>query len=80
MAPDTLEPEDRVEDEHGDHIAFLDQAHQRLNAPIVLVWDNLNTHVGIRMRTLIAARDRLTMCGYRHTHPTSIRPRASGPG
>jgi transposase len=44
-----------------DYIAFLDQAHQRLNAPIVLVWDNLNTHVSLRMRTLIAARDWLTV-------------------
>ena len=33
-----------------DYIAFLDQPHQRLNAPIVLVWDNLNTHVSRRMR------------------------------
>ncbi|WTY54227.1 transposase [Micromonospora sp. NBC_01412] len=42
-------------------MAFLDQAHQRLNAPIVLVWDNLNTHVSVRMRSLIAARDWLTV-------------------
>lgn len=28
-----------------DYIAFLDQAHQRLQAPIVLIWDDLNTHV-----------------------------------
>jgi putative transposase len=44
-----------------DYIAFLDQAHQRLNAPIVLIWDNLNTHVSGRMQTLIAARDWLTV-------------------
>lgn len=44
-----------------DYIAFLDQAHQRLGAPIVLVWDNLNTHVSVRMRTLIASRDWLTV-------------------
>jgi transposase len=44
-----------------DYIAFLDQAHQRLQAPIVLVWDNLNTHVSTRMRALIASRDWLTV-------------------
>jgi transposase len=44
-----------------DDIAFLDRAHQRLQAPIVLVRDNLNTHVSVRMRTLIAARSWLTV-------------------
>jgi len=44
-----------------DYIAFLDQSHQRLQAPIVLIWDNLNTHVSRRMHTLIAARDWLTV-------------------
>ena len=28
-----------------DYAALLDAAHQYLNAPIVLIWDNLNTHV-----------------------------------
>lgn len=44
-----------------DYIAFLDQAHERLQAPIVLVWDNLNTHVSRRMRALIATRAWLTV-------------------
>ncbi|RAO00814.1 hypothetical protein LAH08_03067 [Micromonospora noduli] len=44
-----------------DYIAFLDQAHQRLQAPIVLIWDNLNTHVSRRMHALIAARPWLTV-------------------
>ncbi|TDC79734.1 hypothetical protein E1193_18615 [Micromonospora sp. KC606] len=43
-----------------DYIAFLDQAHQCLRAPIVLIWDNLNTHVSRRMHALIAARPWLT--------------------
>ena len=30
--------------------------HQQLNGPVVLVWDNLNTHVSRAMRELIAAR------------------------
>lgn len=44
-----------------DYIAFLDHAHQRLQAPIVLIWDNLNTHVSHRMRALIDARSWLTV-------------------
>lgn len=44
-----------------DYATLLDQAHQRLDAPIVLVWDNLNTHVSVTMQALIAARDWLTV-------------------
>lgn len=40
-----------------DYIALLDAAHQQLGGPIVLVWDNLNTHVSTAMRALIATRD-----------------------
>ncbi|WP_394427482.1 transposase [Streptomyces sp. SGAir0957] len=45
----------------GDFIALLDGAHQLLKAPIVLVWDRLNTHVSRRMRELIDARQWLTV-------------------
>lgn len=41
----------------ADYIALLDAAHQQLGGPIVLVWDNLNTHISVAMRELIAARD-----------------------
>jgi transposase len=40
-----------------DYAALLDAAHQQLGGPIVLIWDNLNTHISAAMRTLIAARD-----------------------
>jgi transposase len=40
---------------------LLDAAHQQLGGPIVLVWDNLNTHVSKAMRKLAAARDWLTV-------------------
>jgi DDE superfamily endonuclease len=42
---------------------LLDAAHQQLNGPIVLVWDNLNTHTSGAMAELIAARDWLTVFG-----------------
>ncbi|QUH03983.1 transposase [Saccharopolyspora erythraea] len=40
-----------------DYAALLDAAHQYLKAPIVLVWDNLNTHISAAMRKLITNRD-----------------------
>ena len=40
---------------------LLDAAHQQLGGPIVLVWDNLNSHVSAAMAELVAARDWLTV-------------------
>jgi transposase len=40
-----------------DYAALLDAAHQYLKAPIVVIWDNLNTHISTAMRRLIATRD-----------------------
>ncbi|MFD3537849.1 IS630 family transposase [Streptomyces sp. NPDC058661] len=44
-----------------DFIALIDGIHQLVRAPIVLVWDRLNTHVSRRMRDLIAERAWLTV-------------------
>ncbi|MEW2538470.1 transposase [Micromonospora chalcea] len=44
-----------------DYIALLDAAHQQLDGPIVLIWDNLNTHISAAMRQMINARDWLTV-------------------
>jgi hypothetical protein len=44
-----------------DYARFLDAAHQQLGGPLVVVWDNLNTHVSAVMAGLIAARDWLTV-------------------
>lgn len=41
----------------ADYIAMIDAAHQYLKAPLVLIWDNLNTHLSVKMRKLIAGRD-----------------------
>ena len=40
---------------------LLDDAHQQLGGPLVVVWDNLNTHISAAMNELIAARDWLTV-------------------
>ena len=45
-----------------DYAQLLDAAHQQLGGPLVIVWDNLNTHVSATMAELIAARDWLTVC------------------
>jgi putative transposase len=44
-----------------DYARLLDGAHQQLAGPIVLIWDNLPTHVSRAMRQLIAARSWLTV-------------------
>jgi DDE superfamily endonuclease len=44
-----------------DYAHLLDAAHQQLGGPLVLVWDNLNTHVSGAMAERIAARPWLTV-------------------
>jgi DDE superfamily endonuclease len=44
-----------------DYAALLDAAHRQLGGPLVLVWDNVNTHVSAAMTELIAARPWLTV-------------------
>ncbi len=44
-----------------DHARLLDDVHEQLAGPIVVVWDNLNTHISAAMTDLIAARDWLTV-------------------
>jgi transposase len=45
----------------ADYARLLDQAHQQLTGPVVVVWDNLNTHGSAAMAELVAARDWLTV-------------------
>lgn len=44
-----------------DSVRLLDGVHQLVKAPIVLVWDRLNTHVSRAMRKMIDDRDWLTV-------------------
>ncbi|MGW4896001.1 IS630 family transposase [Kitasatospora sp. NPDC004240] len=44
-----------------DYIGLIDGIHHLVKAPIVLVWDRLNTHVSHVMRELVAARNWLTV-------------------
>ena len=45
----------------ADYARLLDDAHQQLGGPLVVVWDSLNTHVSHVMADLVAARDWLTV-------------------
>jgi hypothetical protein len=44
-----------------DYARLLDGAHQQLGGPLVVIWDNLNTHISAAMSELIDARDWLTV-------------------
>ena len=46
----------------ADYARLLDAAHQQLGGPLVVIWDNLNTHVSAAMAELIEARGWLTVC------------------
>ncbi len=58
----------------ADYAALLSAAHQQLNAPIVLVWDNLNTHISAAMQAFLDARaDWLTVYQL-PTHAPDLNP------
>ena len=46
----------------ADYAGPVTAAHQQLHAPLILCWDNLNTHISTQMRVLLRAhRDWLTV-------------------
>jgi DDE superfamily endonuclease len=46
----------------ADYAGLITAAHHQLHAPVILIWDNLNTHVSATMRTFTdARRDWLTV-------------------
>ena len=53
-------PDGRKSFSWKDYRDLIQTAHQQLGGPIVLVWDNLNTHLTAGMRRYIAERDWLT--------------------
>jgi putative transposase len=56
-----------------DYARLLDAAYQQLGGPIVLIWDNVNTHVDARMRALIDTSPWLTMF-YLPTYAPDLNP------
>ncbi|MEU7901209.1 transposase [Nonomuraea sp. NPDC049152] len=52
---------------------MFDAAHQQLGGPLVVVWDNLNTHTSAAMRRLIRARPWL-MVFYLPTYAPELNP------
>jgi len=61
-----------------DYARLLDAAHQQLAGPLVVIWDNLNTHVSAAMTELIEARDWLTVYRSRPAPTSSTRSSRSG--
>ncbi|MEV6039288.1 transposase [Nonomuraea sp. NPDC052116] len=45
----------------ADYAALLEAAHQQLGGPLMVIWDNLNTHVSAAMQELIGRRSWLTV-------------------
>lgn len=45
----------------SDYICLLDGAHHLLKAPLIVVWDRLNTHISKAMQALVAEREWLTI-------------------
>jgi hypothetical protein len=46
----------------ADYAGLIAAAHRQLHAPVILIWDNLNTHVSAAMRTFTSAhQDWLTV-------------------
>jgi putative transposase len=39
----------------ADYAHLVTAAHHQLHAPVILIWDNLNTHISAAMRTFITA-------------------------
>jgi transposase len=54
-------PDGRKSFSWKDYRALIQDAHHQLGSPIVLVWDNLNTHLTAGMRRCIADRHWLTV-------------------
>jgi DDE superfamily endonuclease len=46
---------DRASMSEADYAALVTAAHRALNAPVVLIWDNLNTHRSAKMRQFTEA-------------------------
>ena len=39
----------------ADYAGLIAAAHHQLHAPVILIWDNLNTHISAAMRAFIGA-------------------------
>jgi DDE superfamily endonuclease len=48
---------DRSSMSEADYAHLITAAHQALNAPVIVVWDNLNTHRSQKMRAFTEARE-----------------------
>jgi len=62
-----------------DYAGLITAAHHQLHAPIILIWDGVNTHTSAVMRQFIAAHHHwLTVVRLPAYAPSSTRPKACG--
>jgi transposase len=47
---------DRPSMSEADYAQLITAAHRTLNAPVIVIWDNLNTHRSRKMRAFTDAR------------------------
>lgn len=71
-------PDGRKSFAWSDYRDLLIAAHWQLGGPIVLIWDNLNTHLTAGKRAFITDQDWLTVAQLPIYTPTSTLSRASG--
>jgi transposase len=54
MQDHRLRPGTRRAMSEADYAALITAAHRYLNAPVIVIWDNLNTHLSRKMRAFTA--------------------------
>ncbi len=62
----------------SDYRDLIVAVHNQLGGPIVLIWDNLNTHLAAGMKKFIAVQDLLTVYQLPPYAPDLNRSKASG--
>jgi hypothetical protein len=62
----------------ADYAGLISAAHKELHAPVILIWDNLNTHVSAVMRTFAESHQDWLTVGRMPAYALTTRPRASG--
>ena len=63
----------------ADYAGLIAAAHNQLHAPVILIWDNLNTHISAAMGRFVSSHPHgPPRSGCLPTPPTSTPPRAPG--
>ena len=58
----------------ADYAGLVTAAHTQLHAPLILVWDNLNTHRSATMRAFIEAHDEWLTAAWLPAYAPELNP------